>query len=152
MDFEDVLKQVGEFGTFQKCLVFLFLVPNSALNVIIDYIFMMTTPDHWCNVPQLANLTKDVQKSLISPLTIEQGLPSHDKCRMYDIDYDLFNTSTLPFNDTSLLPTRECNNGWVYDTSVFGATATTQVFYSDCYGQGWPNWILGGVFGKYPPP
>jgi OCT family organic cation transporter-like MFS transporter 4/5 len=129
MDFEDVLKQVGDFGKFQKYLVILFLMPTSAINIIYDYMFMMSTPDHWCYVPQLANLSSELQHQLIRPLTSVQGLPSNDSCRMYDINYDLvYNTTSLPFNDSSLLKTKECDNGWVYDTSVFQETATTKVW------------------------
>ncbi|CAG2172216.1 unnamed protein product [Oppiella nova] len=127
MEFEDLLKGVGDFGKFQKLLVILLLIPASALNILYDYMFMLTTPDHWCYVPQLANLSKHVQTQLIRPLTIEQGLPSYDKCHMYDINYDLVNSTTVfPFNNSSDIKTRECDNGWVYDESVFGATATTQ--------------------------
>ena len=128
MDFEDVLRQVEDFGRFQKMLVYLFLIPLSALNVLYGTLFMLTTPDHWCHVPAVSHLSREVQRQLIQPKTVEQGLASYDKCYMYDIDYTLVANSTLlPFNDTSLLKTKQCDNGWLYDTSIFEATATTEV-------------------------
>ncbi len=128
MDFEDVLKQVGDFGKFQKIMIILFVMPTATINILNDYLFMMSTPDHWCFVPQLANLSYELQHQLIRPLTIVQGLPSKDSCFMFDIDYDLIvNTTTLPVNDSSQLKTKACDNGWVYDKSVFEETATTKV-------------------------
>jgi len=128
MDFEDILKQVGQYGKFQKLLIIFFLIPTSAINILCDYMFMMSTPDHWCFVPQLANLSHEQQHHLICPSTIVQGLPSNDSCRMYDIDYDIVaNTTSLPINDSSLLKTKQCDNGWVYDKSIFEETATTKV-------------------------
>ncbi|XP_054169097.1 carcinine transporter-like [Oppia nitens] len=128
MEFEDLLKPVGDFGIFQKLLIILFLIPTSALNILYDYMFMLATPDHWCYVPQLANLSHDIQKQLISIETIDQGLVSYDKCFMYDINYDLiYNTTSLSFNNiTTDVKTKECDNGWVYDKSMFTSTATTQ--------------------------
>ena len=125
MEFEDILKQVGSFGKFQKFLIYLFLIPVSALNVLYDRIFMWTTPDHWCRVPQLTNLSTELQKFLVSPKTVEQGLTSHDKCRMNDIDYDSITNSTITMlNDTM---TKKCQNGWNFDHSVFTETAVTEV-------------------------
>ena len=127
MDFEDVLKQVGDFGRFQKLLVILFLMPTSGINILYDYLFMMSTPDHWCFVPQLANFSYELQHQLIRPLTIAQGLPSNDSCHMYDIDYDFIVNTTLSVDNVSQQKTKACDNGWVYDKSVYQETATTKV-------------------------
>src|SRR5882724_6682203 len=130
MEFEDILKDVGDNGKYQMLLVCFFLIPLSAMDALYDHIFMLTTPDHWCYVPQLANRSMNVQKVLIRPKSKEQGLDSYDSCLMYDIDYDLIDntTTTLPFN-TSDLKTKKCDNGWVYDTSQFKETASTHVCY-----------------------
>ncbi|XP_054165122.1 beta-alanine transporter-like [Oppia nitens] len=131
MEFEDLLKLVGDFGIFQKFLITFFLIPTSTLVTLYDYLFMLATPDHWCYVPELANVSADLQKQLISPETVDQGLVSYDRCRMYDIDYDLinyYNNSTTPISlafNINNITTKECNNGWVYDKSMFTSTATT---------------------------
>lgn len=129
MDFEDVLTQVGDFGKFQSVLVYLFLIPTSALNIIYDYMFMLTTPEHYCRV---LNISLEEQKHVIRPMTIEQGLPTYDKCRMFDLNYDLYlNTTNFSLNDTSVLKIKECQNGWIYETDVFKETATTVVRHND---------------------
>lgn len=131
MDFEDVLKQVGDYGKFQKILVILFLIPTSAINYMYDYMFMLATPDHWCFVPELSNMSLQEQQQFIRPDTIIQGLPAKDNCLMFDVNYtSVAQTFELPYNDTNLIPTKSCTNGWVYDKSVFLETATTKVFTS----------------------
>ncbi|KAJ8870170.1 hypothetical protein PR048_029183 [Dryococelus australis] len=61
IDFDDVLPHMGEFGLYQKIL-FVLLAPF-AFFVTFTYftqIFVTLVPDeHWCRVPQLANLTLD---------------------------------------------------------------------------------------------
>lgn len=132
MEFEEILKRVGDFDKFQKCLIFLFLIPVSALTVIYDRIFMWTTPDHWCRVPELTNLSSDLQKLYISPQTIEQGLASHEKCLMFDKDYTTFdsqlttNASVPAFNRSTV----KCRDGWTFDWSVLEETAVTKVSMS----------------------
>lgn len=58
-DFDDLLPYVGEFGIYQKIL-FLLMIPFAFFVsfVYFSQIFMTIVPEqHWCWVPELANLT-----------------------------------------------------------------------------------------------
>lgn len=131
MNFESILNEVGSFGRFQKMLLFLFLVPVELVLpwFTMSTFFLLSTPDHWCNVPQLANLTKTKQLELVSPTVIKQGLTSPDSCQMYDLDYSSMVNATFnieqfhSFNVTMKL----CQEGWTYDKTYYDATAVTEV-------------------------
>lgn len=58
-DFDDLLPYVGEFGLYQKML-FLLMIPFAFFVAFVYFsqIFMTIVPEqHWCWVPELANLT-----------------------------------------------------------------------------------------------
>lgn len=84
MDFEDILKDVGGFGLYQKILVVVFLIPSFVVIpwFSMNLIFMSNTPEHWCYVPEVANsnLTLNRQKELIRP-------PHDPRCSMHDVNY-----------------------------------------------------------------
>lgn len=130
MLFIDVLVQVGDNGSFQRRLVFLFFIPVIIIFGINTFgtLFMVYTPDHWCHVPELENLSIDLQHRLIRPLKFKHGKEEYESCYMYDIDYVQVSESLeLPSNDTDTLPTKKCSNGWAYDRSQFIETAVTKV-------------------------
>lgn len=58
-DFDDLLPYIGEFGLYQKIL-FLLMIPFAFFVAFVYFsqIFMTIAPEqHWCWVPELANLT-----------------------------------------------------------------------------------------------
>ena len=58
-DFDDLLPYVGEFGLYQKIL-FLLMIPFAFFVAFVYFsqIFMTLVPEqHWCWIPELANLT-----------------------------------------------------------------------------------------------
>ncbi|KAJ2943255.1 hypothetical protein O0L34_g12060 [Tuta absoluta] len=60
-DFDDLLPYVGEFGLYQKIL-FLLMIPFAFFVAFVYFsqIFMTIVPEeHWCWVPELANLTAE---------------------------------------------------------------------------------------------
>lgn len=61
MDFDDILPHIGEFGFYQKML-FLLMIPFAFFVAFVYFtqIFITLVPEeHWCWVPELANLTKE---------------------------------------------------------------------------------------------
>lgn len=59
IDFDDLLPHIGEFGRYQKIL-FLFMIPFAFFVAFVYFsqIFITLVPEeHWCFVPELANLT-----------------------------------------------------------------------------------------------
>lgn len=123
MDFEDILLEVGDRGKYQKSLIILFLLPSATLLpwFSMNVLFMVSVPEHWCNVPEVAmsNLTIEQQRQLISP-------PSDPKCSMYDINYTDYLTAGH-YNVSEDTTTRPCNNGWNYDRTYYESTAATKV-------------------------
>ncbi|KAG8183928.1 hypothetical protein JTE90_029032 [Oedothorax gibbosus] len=121
MDFEDILLDVGDYGKFQKRMLYFFLIPAAIFIpwFCMDFLFMTMTPDHWCYVPEVAasNLTIEQQRSIIGP--------PGDMCNMYNIsfsDIDFSQNFTVP-NGTVTVP---CNMGWQYDKSSFESTVSSQ--------------------------
>ncbi|XP_042897774.1 carcinine transporter isoform X2 [Parasteatoda tepidariorum] len=122
MDFEDILKDVGGFGMYQKILVFAFLIPSFIVVpwFSMNSIFISSTPDHWCYVPELAssNLSFETQQYLIRP-------PSDRKCLRYDVDYSyILRTGNITVDQN--WPTKKCDQGWQYDTTDYDATSVTR--------------------------
>lgn len=123
MEFEDILEDIGGFGLYQKILFVVFMPP--AFLVIpwfaMSLIFLTSTPDHWCYVPEISNsnLSISLQKQLIRP-------PSDTSCSMYDVNY----SSVLDSGNWTVnpeWPTKPCEHGWVYDKVDYDATAVTRV-------------------------
>ncbi|GFU75581.1 carcinine transporter [Trichonephila clavipes] len=122
MDFEDILKDVGGFGVYQKVLVAVFLIPTF---IVIPWfsmnsIFLNNSPDHWCNVPEVvnSNLSFETQQYLIRPVEDRY-------CRMYDIDYsELLHSGNFSIDQS--WPTRECDQGWTFDRTNYDATSVTK--------------------------
>lgn len=59
IDFDDLLPYIGEFGKYQKIL-FLLMIPFAFFVAFVYFsqIFITLVPEeHWCHVPELANLT-----------------------------------------------------------------------------------------------
>src|SRR5260221_13786239 len=95
MEFEDILKQVGDYGPYQRRLLYGFLIPSSVIFAILcmNTFFMLSEPESSCYVPQLQNLSFQEQKFLSrAPLqkltTVDNSSAIKDSCSRYDIDYE----------------------------------------------------------------
>ncbi|KAM3928000.1 solute carrier family 22 member 13-like [Leptodactylus fuscus] len=123
-DFGEILKHVGEFGRFQKCLVFMlsFLSFFNAFHMF-GQVFMGISVPHHCNTNWILeknpNLTEDVQLNLTIPRNEHGG---HEQCIMYSpVDWDIESIHMYGLNDTVV-----CQDGWVYDTSQQKSTLVTE--------------------------
>ena len=98
--------------------------------------------DHWCRVPELANLTDQQQKYISAPLE----LGAYSKCYMFDIDYSTYtHEELLDWDRESMVGNATdityCKSGWSYDKSIFTSTAMSEVGYH-LHSWFYPNWSL----------
>ncbi|XP_075172848.1 solute carrier family 22 member 13-like [Anomaloglossus baeobatrachus] len=123
-DFGEILKNVGEFGRFQKSLVFMlcFLSFFNAFHMF-GTVFLQISVPHHCNTSWILenspNITEEDQLNLTIPRN-EHG--SYEKCVMYSpVDWDIESIQRYGLNDSE-----DCQNGWVYDTSQQKSTLVTE--------------------------
>ncbi|CAG9577071.1 unnamed protein product [Danaus chrysippus] len=116
-DFDDLLPYIGEFGWYQKIL-FLLMIPFAFFVSIVYFsqIFMTIVPEqHWCWIPELANLTAEERRALAIPPKSD-GPFAHDRCHMYSADFSLAleQGRTTPDDEWKIIP---CSHGWEYNRS-----------------------------------
>lgn len=72
VDLDEVLPIIGEFGRYQKLLLWLVCLPAcipcgfGAFNQL----FMSDVPPHWCLEPQLANFTADQRRQIYEQVNL----------------------------------------------------------------------------------
>lgn len=66
MDLDSILPAIGEFGKYQKLVIWFILLPAVFPCGFHAYnqIFMASVPDHWCKVPGLAENISEITKNL----------------------------------------------------------------------------------------
>ncbi|XP_055333871.1 beta-alanine transporter-like [Paramacrobiotus metropolitanus] len=123
MDFDVILRDVGEFGRYQILLLIFVIIPACVPGGMHSFsqLFLVATPKHSCHIP--INSTQ-----FNSSLFIPRGAKPSDidaQCLMYDLDYtnDTMLTSFTPTYDTPISP---CRYGWDYDRSMYRSTVVTQ--------------------------
>lgn len=114
MDFDDILPYIGEFGRYQKML-FLMMIPFAFFVAFVYFtqIFITLVPEnHWCWVPELANLTREERMNLAIPPS-ETTASGKDQCRMYAVNYTALLATGVAEPDASW-PIVSCLHGWEY--------------------------------------
>ncbi|XP_077160357.1 solute carrier family 22 member 13-like [Paroedura picta] len=109
MEFGDLLKAIGEFGRFQKLLVFLLCIPNFLTPFhMFGQVFIVTDVPHHCNTSWIRrlglNLTSEQELNLTIPRKADGSL---EKCRMFTPTQG--SLQSMPLNRT-----QKCQDGWVY--------------------------------------
>lgn len=110
MDLDDILPQIGDFGKYQKLLLWFVCLPACfpCGFCAFNQLFMSETPQHWCRVPQLSNLSVEQRKIL----SIPKVNGSFAKCLRYR---EIVNfTDSENFTEYSV---ETCLDGWEYDKS-----------------------------------
>uniref|UniRef100_A0A671XNX4 Solute carrier family 22 member 13b n=1 Tax=Sparus aurata TaxID=8175 RepID=A0A671XNX4_SPAAU len=112
-NFGQILKQVGEFGLFQKCLLAALCIPSmfGGFDVIGQVFTGMSFPHH-CNTDWILergpNLTAERQRNLTLPVNKDGRFES---CKMFTpVDLDLETIEAYGINSTT-----GCIDGWVYE-------------------------------------
>ena len=135
MDFSQVFDDIGEFGPYQ-CVVCLFLAASMIPTVYsnLNTIFITGVTDYWCAVPELDSLNSsqlDIQKATL-PMTLSlNDVMTYDSCSIYSRNYSAWSAADVEYyvihGNMDNASVTSCQNGWLYDTDVYGPTATTQV-------------------------
>ncbi|XP_075994215.1 solute carrier family 22 member 13-like [Genypterus blacodes] len=127
--FGQILKEIGEFGLFQKRLVFALCFPTifAAFDVIGQVFTGLSFPHH-CNTDWILalgpNLTHENQKNLTIPVDKDGKFES---CEMFTaVDLDLETIKAYGINSTT-----KCIDGWDYETPR-GATSIVTEFDLVC--------------------
>ncbi|CAH1170002.1 unnamed protein product, partial [Phaedon cochleariae] len=105
MDLDEILPEVGEYGAYQKLVIWLILVPAVFPCGFHAYnqIFLANVPDHWCNVSQSGEFQGDITKNFSIPVEVKvNGQVRYSQCLYID-------------NQSGRTP---CQNGWIYDDTI----------------------------------
>ncbi|CAH0389882.1 unnamed protein product [Bemisia tabaci] len=121
MDLDDLLPAIGEFGRYQKLLLWFICLPAcipcgfGAFNQL----FMADVPPHWCKVPQLMgpdhNLTAEQRKYLAIPAIDANGTAA--SCARYAVNWTdlLLDQDVEDLAPNASWPTEPCLDGWEYN-------------------------------------
>lgn len=126
--FGDVIREIGEFGPFQKRLLFVLCLPSLfAAFETIGQVFVGRSFPHSCNTDWIldrGNLTEGHRKNLTLPVDADGKFES---CRMFTpVDWDLGAIETYGLNSTSA-----CLHGWDHDAPEGASTIVTEVREAD---------------------
>lgn len=146
-DLDDLLPAIGQFGRYQKLLLWLICLPACIPCgfCAFNQLFMADTPhDFWCSVPALAalNLSVEQQRDWAIPVDELTGRPS--QCTRYALDWERLVNETLDSSgvdvadwagwlpdvlrqNRSALPVEACRQGWVYNRSEVSSSIVIDV-------------------------
>ncbi|KAI3354824.1 hypothetical protein L3Q82_004630 [Scortum barcoo] len=123
-NFGQILKEVGEFGLFQKCLLAALCIPSvfAAFSVIGQVFRGMSFPHH-CNTDWILergpNLTDERQRNLTIPVNKDGRFES---CDMFTpVDFDLETIEAYGINTTT-----GCIDGWDYQAPIGTSSIVTE--------------------------
>ncbi|XP_013421303.1 organic cation transporter protein [Lingula anatina] len=120
MHFDDILKQIGEFGRFQIINYIIICIPliSAGFHMLVS-VFIQVLPPHRCQLPGLENDTYEIQgdwhKALIEATIPVTSDGDYSKCTIWA-------NHTLAY--TGNMSEHKCDS-WVYDRSIFTRTFAT---------------------------
>ncbi|KAH1173511.1 hypothetical protein KIL84_017350 [Mauremys mutica] len=126
--FDEVLKEAGEFGRFQKRVFFLLCQTGITFSFLfVGVVFLGHAPEHyWCRIPGAAELSErcgwtleEEQNYTVPALNLVNRFSS-GQCERFDIEWNNTSVSCANplshFTNRSLdnVPLTSCQDGWVY--------------------------------------
>uniref|UniRef100_A0A8C8R5Z1 Major facilitator superfamily (MFS) profile domain-containing protein n=1 Tax=Pelusios castaneus TaxID=367368 RepID=A0A8C8R5Z1_9SAUR len=135
MTFAELLEQVGSMGHFQIIHVMLLVLPillMASHNILQN--FTAATPRHHCHIAVVANYTcNDNFTDLLAcqellrvsiPMDVNQ---QPEKClRFISPQWQFLLDANATTTNGSEMDTEPCQDGWIYDRSVFTSTIITE--------------------------
>ncbi|XP_055386650.1 carcinine transporter [Condylostylus longicornis] len=123
-DLDEILPSIGEFGKYQKLLVFGICLPACIPCgfCAFNQLFMADVPDdYWCRVPDLFSYSVEEKLNWSIPIIIDDNGDSvHSKCYRYAVNWReiIRNNDMSTFSPNSSWPTEYCRDGWEFDTTT----------------------------------
>ncbi|CAH1238341.1 SLC22A3 [Branchiostoma lanceolatum] len=129
--YDEILKHVGEFGTYQKRMCFFAFLPSLSVGMhMLAMAFLAATPEHRCTAPEAEllaaryNWTEAELLNMTIPWTKDdEGSWVRDSCKRYDL-------MTVDLNDSygnrSGWNVTSCDAGWTYDLSQYKTSITQE--------------------------
>ncbi|OXB57268.1 hypothetical protein ASZ78_007528 [Callipepla squamata] len=126
--FDEVLKEAGEFGRFQKRVFFLLCQTGITFSFLFaSVVFLGRVPDnYWCRIPGAADLSEkcgwtleEEQNFTVLPLLLVNG-SSSGRCERLDVTWDAAAGCASPLAHPldgragSPPPLATCQDSWVY--------------------------------------
>uniref|UniRef100_A0A3B5AVW2 Solute carrier family 22 member 5 n=1 Tax=Stegastes partitus TaxID=144197 RepID=A0A3B5AVW2_9TELE len=123
-NFGEILREIGQFGLFQKRLLFALCLTNTFMGYdVISQVFMGLNFPHHCNTDWILdpgpNLTEEKQRNLTIPVN-EDG--KFESCEMFTP----VNQSLEDIEKYGLNTTTKCLNGWHYETEPGDSSVVTE--------------------------
>ncbi|XP_020365380.1 solute carrier family 22 member 3-like [Rhincodon typus] len=129
LTYDDILKDIGEFGRYQRWIILLLSLSGVTFSfLIIAFVFLGMTPNHWCRGPpgllalrERCGWSLEQEKNYTVPLE-RSSSSSYSRCESYEIDWNAtFLTCEYPVslmtNDSGDFLRTTCKNGWSFDGS-----------------------------------
>ncbi|KAM3961009.1 carcinine transporter-like [Aphomia sociella] len=164
--YDEILSTAGEFGRYQV-LLFFSTFPFYLFGVMVYFsqLFMTeVSPNHWCWIPELKNLTTYERRTLAIPPDVTAHF-GYSQCRVYAANWsEILITGRKPdetwdtipcqhgweFNETEIpYPTISSEMEWVCDKNSYQATAQAIFFVGSIVGGFIVGW-LADRFGRIP--
>lgn len=141
--FDEVLKEAGEFGRFQKRVFFLLSQTGITFSSLFaSIVFLGQAPDNfWCRIPGAAELSErcgwtleEERNFTVLPLHLGNESVSGE-CERLDVTWDTSVSCTSPLarygnRSTGNLPLATCHGNWVYEqphSSIVGEVRKTPI-------------------------
>ncbi|XP_073941904.1 carcinine transporter isoform X1 [Choristoneura fumiferana] len=117
IDLDDLLPKIGEFGLYQKLLLWLVCLPACLPCgfCAFNQLFMTDVPDYWCKVPELQNMSVNNRRILSIPRKIDNE--TFEKCTRYAVNWTTIIESGRGLEANSSWPVEPCLDGYEYNTS-----------------------------------